>query len=135
MIIRLDTNGLRKLIEDNPSFKLEIQKNVMDNIKSDQMVESINTRINQVLDGMITKSGGWNPKYSVKDAKLLEALKSTVSQVVEELAQQKIENLTMRIVEQERAKIRNELTNITKEALMSAITPEIAKEILLKKLV
>lgn len=137
MNLRLDTSALRALIKDNPTFSLEIQKNVMDNIKKDQLDEAVKTRLNQALNSMMEKSGSYySPTYHIKPgSKLHDAMVSTVAGVVEELAIEKVQSLTARLIEQERAKIRNELQAFAKEAMMLAVTPEMAKEILLKKLI
>lgn len=137
MNLRLDTSALRALIKDNPTFALDIQKNVMDNIKKDQLDEAVKTRLNQALNSMMEKSGShYSPTYYIKPgSKLHDAMVATVAGVVEELAIEKVQSLTARLVEQERAKIRNELQAFAKEAMMLAVTPEMAKEILLKKLI
>jgi hypothetical protein len=136
MTLRLDTTGLRKLIEENPSFKLDVQNAVLENIRKDCVDEAVKARLDQCLKGMMENKGTYySPVYVVKDKKLQDAIMAVVTDAVEDMATKYIESRIDQMIEQERAKIRKDLQAGAKEAMMAAITPEMAKEILLSKLI
>lgn len=136
MTLRLDTAGLRQMIEDNPEFKIEIQQSVINNIKSDNIEFAVRDRIASVLKDMAENTGNYyNPKIKIVDPVVLSAIKAAVEMVVKEMAGAAITNSVRDLIEQERTKLRAELKTAAREAVMLAITPEMAKEILIAKLV
>ena len=134
MKLRLDTAGLRALIADNPEFEIEIQQVVINNIKADQIENAVKARIEGYLQSLCHKSSGWNPTYTVKDPGLERAIKAAVELAVKEFASPIIKGAIEDAIIAERVRLRNDMANIAKEALLLAITPEMAKEIMLAKL-
>jgi hypothetical protein len=136
MTLRLDTTGLRQMIEDNPEFKLEIQQSVINNIKSDNIEFAVRDRITSLLKDMAVNEGShYSPKIKIVDKTLLTAIKVAVQNEVKEIASAAIKNSISELIEQERIKLRSELKAVTRDAVMLALTPEMAKEILLAKLI
>ena len=139
MTLRLDTEGLRSLIKENPSFKLDIQQAVLDNIKRDNIQEAVKARIDQCLASMCTKGGTYYaPTFKATDPALIKAITDVVQEeakrILGDTVLQNVEFQITRLVEQERAKIREIFKDQAKEALLLAITPEMAREIVLQKL-
>lgn len=136
MTLRLDTTGLRQMIEDNPEFKLEIQQSVINNIKSDNIEFAVRDRITSLLKDMAVNEGShYSPKIKIVDKTLLTAIRVAVQNEVKEIASAAIKNSISELIEQERTKLRSELKAVTRDAVMLALTPEMAKEILLAKLI
>lgn len=137
MKLRLDTEGLRSLIKDNPEFEIEIQQAVMNNIRQDQIEHGVRERINTVLRSMCVKkeSGSWyNNKLKISDQFLLDAIRETVVQEVKEQATRVIQDTVHDVLIAERARFTKDMNTSVKEAMLLALTPEMAKEILLAKL-
>lgn len=135
MTIRLDTQGLRNLIEDNPEFKVEIQQCVMNNIKSDNMDNAIRDRIATVLRSMGTGGDWTNRKITITDVNLIDAIKTVVDEEVKVLTAKSVKNAIDDLLVTERTFLRKELKLLLKDHMIDVLTPEMAKEILLTKLV
>lgn len=133
--MRLDTDGLRALIADNPELELEIGKEVLNNISSDQIKSKVAAKIDAVLKTMVTQEGTYyQPRYVIKDKQLLEAIsaasKAAVTTAIDEALKLQIADTVMSAVESERVRIRAELKALLKELF----TPEMAREILIMSL-
>jgi hypothetical protein len=134
--LRLDTTGLRKMIEDNPEFKIEIQKGVLDNINSDNIEQAVRTKIEIVLRSMCKEEGNYyNKKYTITDAKLIEAMRLIVEQQVVELSETAIKNNIADIISGIALELRRDMKANLKASILEVMTPELAKEILIAKLV
>lgn len=134
MTLRLNTAGLRSLIRDNPEFEIEIQQAVMNNIKADQIDNAIQAKLTAALNGMGTREG-WSGKVTITDPKLLDAMKVVVEEKVKEISDKVIKGAVQDLLTYERIRVQRELGAGVKEAILLAITPEMAKEILLAKLI
>lgn len=134
MKLRLDTAGLRALVADNPEFEVEIQQAVLNNIKADNIEQAVKARIEGYLQSLCHKSSSWNPTYTVKDPGLEKAIRAAVQLAVQDLASPIIKAAIDSAIVTERARLRLDMANIAKDALQLAITPEMAKEIMLAKL-
>lgn len=133
--LRLDTQGLRAMIEDNPSFKLDIQQAVVNNIKNDHIEAAVRDRVALVLKGMATASGSYySPKYTITDKGFLEAIaaasKVAVDASIDEAIKSRISAHVAQAVETEREVLRRELKSLLKEL----VTPEMAREIMREKI-
>lgn len=138
MTLRLDTAGLRSLIEENQDFKIEIQQSVMNNIRQDNIEHAVRERINTVLKTMCVRkdNNSWyNPKLKVNDQYLLDAIRETVVQEVKEQASRVIQDTVHDVLIAERARFTKDMNVAVKDAMLLALTPEMAKEILLTKLI
>lgn len=135
MTLRLDTAGLRQMIEDNPEFKIEIQQSVLNNIKADNVDNAVRERITQVLRSMGTGGDYYNRKITITDADLISAIKTVVDEQVKLLTEKSVKNAVEDLIANERLALRKELRTTLKEALLESLTPEMAKEILIAKLV
>lgn len=133
--MRLDTDGLRALIADNPELEIEIGKEVMKNISSDQIKSKVEARIDTVLKSMVTQEGTYyQPRYVIKDKQLQEAIaaasKAAVATAIDEALKFQIAETVLSAVESERTRLRFELKGLLKEFC----TPEMAREILREKI-
>lgn len=135
MTLRLDTAGLRSLIEDNPEFKIDIQKSVMDNINKENMDNAIRSRLETVLRSMGTGGDYYNRKITLTDPTLIEAMNYVVKEQVEKLSDKLIEGIVNDKIQQRLLHVQSELRSTIKETMISVLTTETAKEILLAKLV
>lgn len=134
--MRLDTAALRAMIEENPEFNLEIQKNVLDNINKDNLDQCVRQKVEALLLAMCEKSGSYyNPTYTMKDQNLVLAITNIVTVVAEELAGEKIKKMVEAAIQDASMVVRRELRTTIKDAILDVVTPEMAKEILLAKLV
>lgn len=134
MTLRLDTAGLRSLIQDNPEFEIEIQQAVMNNIKADQIDNAIQAKLTSALNGMCTREG-WSGKVTITDPKFLDAIRIVVEDKVKEISDKVIKGAVQDLLTHERFRVQRELGATVKEAMLLTITPEMAKEILLAKLI
>ncbi|CUR44359.1 hypothetical protein VCM_00157 [Pseudomonas phage VCM] len=133
--MRLDTDGLRALIASNPELEVEIGKEVLNNISSDQIKSKVEAKIDAVLKTMVTQEGTYyQPRYVIKDKQLLEAIaaasKAAVTTAIDEALKLQIADTVMSAVESERTRLRFELKGLLKEFC----TPEMAREILREKI-
>lgn len=136
MTLRLDTAGLRSLIEDNPDFKIEIQKAVLNNINQDNLDNAVTARLEALLLNMCSEEGSYyNRKLVAKDPKLVAALTECVKQQASQISEKAIQDIVTSQVTHQMSIVRNELRTTMKEAMLSVMTAEMAKEILIAKLV
>lgn len=136
MTLRLDTAGLRSLIEDNPEFKIEIQKAVLNNINQDNLDSAVTARLEALLSNMCSEEGSYyNKKLVAKDPKLVAALTECVREQAQLISAKVIQNLVEEKIAAEMVNSRKVLTATIKEIMITTLTPELAKEILLAKLV
>lgn len=133
--LRLDTTGLRKMIEDNPEFKIEIQQSVINNIRQDNIEEAVRSRIQSVLRSMGTGGDYYNRKITITDELLLSAIREVVKEQVLLMSDVAIKARVDDLIVTERLAIRKELKTLLKELMIESLTPEMAKEILLAKIV
>lgn len=133
--LRLNTESLRAMIEENPEFKLEIQKSVINNIKADNIDNAVRDRITAVLKSMGTGGDYYNRKITITDTDLISAIKTVVDEQVKLQSTTAIKNAVADLVITERTALRKELKLLLKEEMIDVLTPEMAKEILLAKLV
>lgn len=133
--MRLDTDGLRALIKDNPELELEIGKEVLKNIKQDQVQGAVMAQIEAVLKGKCSSSGwGSTMKYTVNDPKLKAAIAATVSEAVKAELDIALKHVLEDRVALVTDQLRRTLTNEVRGMIAATITPEMAKEILMEKL-
>lgn len=134
--MRLDTAALRAMIEENPEFKLEIQKNVLDNINRDHLDECIRQKVEALLLSMCEKGGSYyTPIYTMKDKNLVSAITTVVGVVAEQIAAEKVKTMVTAAIQDTTTLVRRELRTTIKDAILDTVTPEMAKEILIAKLV
>lgn len=134
--MRLDTAALRAMIEDNPEFKLDIQKNVLDNINKDNLDNCVRQKVESILLQMCEKGGSYyQPIYTMKDKQLVDAITRVVESVSSQVANDKIKAAVDSAVHDASIRVRQELRTTIKDALLDVVTPEMAKEILIAKLV
>jgi hypothetical protein len=133
--LRLNTESLRAMIEENPEFKLEIQKSVINNIKDDNIENAVRDRITAVLKSMGNGGDYYNRKITITDTDLIAAIKTVVDEQVKLQSTTAIKNAVADLVITERTVLRKELKLLLKEEMIDVLTPEMAKEILLAKLV
>lgn len=135
MKLRLDTDGLRALIKDNPEIELEIGKEVLNNISTDQIKVKVEARIAEVLKGLVTNRGTWHsPSYEIKDAGLRAAIDAAVAAAVASKVDQVIQDKIQSLVSSAMRVEREFLTKDVKRLLMETVTPEMAREVLLMTL-
>jgi uncharacterized membrane protein YheB (UPF0754 family) len=133
--MRLDTDGLRALIKDNPEIELEIGKEVLNNISTDQIKSKVEARITEVLKSLVTNKGSWHaPTYEIKDAALRAAVNAAVSTAVTAKVDQAIQDKVQSLVSSALRIERDALTKDAKRLLLEMVTPEIAREVLLMTL-
>lgn len=135
MKLRLDTDGLRALIKDNPELEVEIGQAVLKNIKTDQIQLSVNAQIEACLKGMVKNEGSsWAPRYVPVDKQFTEIVRKTVVEAITHFATEQlkdhVEQLAMSAVRSERDKLGSDLRAL----LRSLVTPEMAKEIIREKI-
>lgn len=133
--MRLDTDGLRALIKDNPTLELEIGKAVMDNIRADEIKGRVEGQIREVLKGMAENKGYWSaPNWVIKDAGFRQAVDKAVGEAlnltIDEHIKAKVQDLVGSALRVEREL----LTRDVKRMLQELVTPELAKEILREKI-
>jgi hypothetical protein len=135
MKLRLDTEGLRALIAGNPELEIEIGKEVLNNITSDQIKAKVEGRIDEVLRTMVTQEGTYyQPRYTIKDKKFLEAIsaasKVAVEGAIDNALKDQIATAVYSAIETERNRLRVELKSLLKEL----VTPEMARDIMREKI-
>lgn len=137
--MRLDTAGLRALIAENPELEVEIGQEVLKNIRDDvvgQQVSAAVTRItDQVVRGMVEREGGYySQKYVVKDPNVLKAIQDAVAAISVEAVTASVESTAAtavgKIIAREKEVLREEMRTRLRELL----TPEMARKILMEKI-
>jgi len=132
--MRLDTDSLRSLIKDNPELEIEIGKEVMKNIKDDDLTSKVLNRIEACLRGMVTSSGGWNATYTPKAPELKQAIKVAVDALVHEQLEQSVAAMVSARVGDAMRSERELLVRDVKALLRELVTPEMAREIMREKI-
>jgi hypothetical protein len=133
--MRLDTEGLRALIASNPELEVEIGKEVLNNISSDQIKSKVEAKIDAVLKTMVTQEGTYyQPRYVIKDKQFLAAIsaasKVAVEGAIDEALKEHISGAVLQAVEAERIRLRVEFKALLKEI----VTPEMARDIMREKI-
>lgn len=130
--MRLDTQSLRDLLEANPDLEIEIGKEVINNIKDDFIKRGIDAKIDEQLKTLMVNTGtSWNPKWVAKDPRIKEAIEvvlrttahATLADSIDRLVAERVNSLLIA----ERTRLALEI----KANVAAAITPEIAREVLL----
>jgi hypothetical protein len=134
MKLRLDTDGLRALIKDNPELEVEIGREVLNNIKADQIQAKVQGQIEACLKGMVKNEGTWHtPRYVPVDKQFTALIQKVVIEAVTHFTNEglkaHVENLAVQAVQDNANYAAREL----KEILRTLITPEMAKEIVREK--
>lgn len=133
--MRLDTEGLRALIASNPELEVEIGKEVMKNISDDKVREKVEARIAGVLSSMITQTGSWhNPTYEIKNANLLKAVNAAAVAAIGTVVDKNLDTIIKERVSSAIRVERESLIRDIKSLIKEAVTPEMAREVLLMSL-
>ncbi|UAV89900.1 hypothetical protein REC_30 [Pseudomonas phage REC] len=133
--MRLDTEGLRALIAANPELEVEIGKEVVNNIRSDVVQKNVDEAVKRAVEGMLKDNGYWaNPRYTVKDPKMLQAVdvvvKAAIETSLDKALAERVATMVSRAMDTEQARVRSELKGI----LQGMLTPEMARELLIMAL-
>lgn len=132
--MRLDTQGLRALIADNPEIEVELGKEVLNNIKSDIIESNIKAVIDKCIDSHMEKEGGYYSTKFTLSPKMRTLVESVVREHTLQLLENKIKSQAREMLMKEVINIRKELREEMKNNLKDLVTPEMAKEILKEKL-
>lgn len=140
MKLTLDTQSVRSLIKDNEAFEVELRQCVINNIRDDILEKALTEKINSHVNSMCENVGNYySPKWQITDKRFLEMMREVVKETVASTAHATIKLRIEEMIQQEQLHMRKELgklvTEIAKDALTLAITPEIAREIMIKKLI
>lgn len=129
--LRLDTAGLRALIAENPELELEIGREVMNNIKADNIATGVAAQITECLNSMVKRTGYYNDRKIVAKApELVAAIRAEVDRVV-------AESLGAMIYERVEVASRMAQAALVKEfrgCFADMVTPEMARDILREKI-
>jgi len=134
MTLRLDTAGLRSMIAENPTFAIEIQQAVLNNIRADNIQQAVIDRVNGCLDKMAPKEGYYSTTRVIKDQKMLDVINATVRAEVSVALKVAIEDAVSSATNAIDLRIRQEVKKVAKEVLLESLTAADAKAILLEKL-
>lgn len=130
MTLRLDTPGLRAMIADNPTFQLEIQQAVINNIQ-----QAVIDRVNGCLDKMVPKESYYGSARIIKDQRILEVINATVKAEVKGMLKEAIDDAVQSATHAIDLRVSQEVKKLAKQVLLESISPADAKAILLEKLV
>lgn len=135
MKLRLDTDGLRALIKDNPELEVEIGAAVLNNIKTDQIKAAVEGQIEACLKGMVKNEGTYYAaRYVPIDKGFTTLVNKTVIEAVTHFAneglKQHVASLAAEAIQKERIALHADL----KVILRNLVTPEMAKEIMREKI-
>lgn len=136
--MRLDTDGLRALIKDNPELELEIGREVLKNIQDDAILTKIEAKINGKIDAflasLVVRGGSWNqPTYTLHpsfDRIVNDLVAQAVAAKVDAQFNAVISDRVGAALVVERKKLQEGLRDLLREM----VTPEMAKEIVREKL-
>lgn len=133
--MRLDTDGLRALIKDNPQIELEIGREVLNNISTDTIKGKIEGQIEQCLKGLVHNAGShWTPRWVAKAPELTQAVKDAAQVVINDQLEASIARAVEQAVGREigvqTARLRREML----DAIKDLITPEVARDIVREKI-
>lgn len=132
--MRLDTDGLRALLKDNPELEIQIGKEVLNNISDDILTRKIGDRIEAVLKGMVHSTGGWSPNYTVKAPEMKQAIAASITQLVRDQLDETISKLASDRVGEVMRSERELIVRDVKALLKQLVTPAMAKEIVMEKI-
>ncbi|AHJ87290.1 hypothetical protein phiPsa267_034 [Pseudomonas phage phiPsa267] len=135
MTLRLDTAGLRSLIAENPTFAVEIQQAVLNNIKNDNIQQAVIDRVNGCLDKMAPRESYYGTARVIKDAKLLEVINNAVRAEVKAALTQAVEDAVSSATNAIDLRVRQEVKKVAKEVILESLTAADAKAILMEKLI
>jgi hypothetical protein len=135
MTLRLDTHGLRSLIAENPTFAVEIQQAVLNNIKNDNIQQAVIDRVNGCLDKMAPRENYYSQGRVIKDAKLLEVINKAVQAEVSVMLKQAVDDAVSSATNAIDLRIRQEVKKVAKEVILESLTAADAKAILMEKLI
>jgi hypothetical protein len=104
-------------------------------LDTDQIKAKVEGRIDEVLRTMVTQEGTYyQPRYTIKDKKFLEAIsaasKVAVETAIDAAIKENIATAVYGAVEAERTRMRVEMKALLKEI----VTPEMARDILREKI-
>lgn len=131
--MRLDTEGLRALIKDNPALELEIGREVMCNIRDDSVRAKVETQIQACLRGMVTQQGGWPATYKATNPELVKAIQLEAEFLVKQVMKDVLEEAVKASIEKHMAAIKFQNTRTVKELMKEVLTPEMARELMREK--
>lgn len=134
MTLRLDTPGLRAMIADNPTFQLEIQQAVINNIKNDNIQQAVIDRVNGCLDKMAPKENYYGSARIIKDQRILEVINATVKAEVKGMLKEAIDDAVANATSIIDLRVRQEIKKVAKEVILESLTVADAKAILMEKL-
>lgn len=134
MTLRLDTAGLRSMIADNPTFAVEIQQAVLNNIRNDNIQQAVIDRVNGCLDKMAPREPGWTNTRVIKDQRILDVINSTVRSEVQGMLKVAIDDAVLSATNAIDIRIRQEVKKLAKEVVFESLTAADAKEILMEKM-
>lgn len=133
--MRLDTEGLRALLKDNPGLEIEIGQEVTNNIKDDIIKRGIDAKVEACLQGMMENTGSYySPRWVAKDPKIKAAIKAAIEAEVRSELEDSIKTIAEAIIVRE---LRDQMTMIgsdLKSILRTLVTPEMARDILREKI-
>ncbi|UAV89631.1 hypothetical protein [Pseudomonas phage COT4] len=133
--MRLDTEGLRALIKDNPEIELEIQQSVLNNIKLDTIKRGVEAQIEACLKGLVRNEGShWQPRYVPVDKQFTALMQKVVVEAVTAFTN---EGLKQHVEEYAKNVVRIEASHVGKDLkaiLQTLVTEDMAKEIMREKL-
>lgn len=132
--MRLDTEGLRALIANNPELEIEIGREVMNNIQTDSIKGKIEGQIASCLKGMVQSSGGWNPTYTAKSPELAKAVGAAVGAQIKDIVRERLDAVVSERVGSALRIEREFLMKDVKALLKEFVTPEMARDIMREKL-
>jgi hypothetical protein len=132
--MRLDTEGLRALIANNPELEIEIGKEVLNNIQMDAVKLKIEGQISSCLRGMVQSSGGWNPTYTAKSPEMIQAVKAAADSLINAVVIDKLDGIIASRVESALRTERDYLMRDVKKLLAELVTPDMARDIMREKI-
>jgi DNA-binding FrmR family transcriptional regulator len=133
--MRLDTDGLRALIKDNPELEIEIGREVLENIQRDNIKERVQGQINACLKSMVHTGGNsWNPQYTATSPEMVKAVQAAAQHVIGGVLKEHLDGAIQERVNAMMRVEREMLFKNVKELLKDLVAPEMAKEILREKI-
>ena len=132
--MRLDTEGLRSLIKDNPELEVEIGKAVMNNIRDDAVAGKVLSQIETCLRGMVKQSSGWPATYEAKSPELVSAVNKMAEKLIAEVLDKKLEQAIEAKVSTYLATQHTVDTRTLRAQLSELLTPEMARELMREKI-
>jgi DNA-binding FrmR family transcriptional regulator len=132
--MRLDTEGLRAMIANNPEIEMEIGREVINNIQMDSIKGKIEGQITACLRGMVQSSGGWNPTYSAKSPEMIQAVKAAAESLINAVLSDKLDGIIATRVESALRIERDYLIRDVKKLMLELVTPDMARDIMREKI-